>query len=531
MVCAAAAVDSDDCDAVEQSDCVCLGGEEYGGQCSAADHNTQWCYLVDSDGGECSDASDGGGGSWSEKACQRGPSTCEVLVAAESSAVCKCVPDEAPVKIIGYSGNTKCAACFASSGEAGNTGEMSTEFKIKKNTFSFLMSGDPSAMNYVKLTVKNSKVAKASKALEGMPFITQTVSGVGWYPVEWDVSSYVGETAVLTVKDFDPNASVAVDSFGQFNDKHECLPSCMKIQDDTCAGETCFYFENDEVPYTKVKAVDEGISGMYCRAGSRKAGGSPIGPGIEAMSVGGSGQVFARTSYLTASTIPRCLNIDPRGSHYAISVAETTLGDDGAKMTYAYSPSNMGEKASCVYETLKPRCVAYSKPSVAYKVVKRLPCKAEMYKATCFDSCYAIHCADTGKSACGKAKAFQDCARCCGSNNNVASGCFRRRRRLGAAVEEVATVAEGFKSMYTENECASRCLDDMTCIAWMLENGACMLGSFCDSSLDMDPENPGSQGFEKGTWNVWKDLKPKDITSIPKPAKEQKKNKKKKKKK
>merc|ERR1712216_786085 len=68
-------------------------------------------------------------------------------------------------------------------------------------------------------------------------------------------------------------------------------------------------------------------------------------------------------------------------------------------------------------------------------------CAEEVYETNCLDQCFKIHCSDEARNgrACGDDKAFQDCATCCESNFNIASGCFRRRRRLGAAMEAVAT--------------------------------------------------------------------------------------------
>merc|ERR1719473_539435 len=139
--------------------------------------------------------------------------------------------------------------------------------------------------------------------------------------------------------------------------------------------------------------------------------------------------------YLMAQQLPRCFNVDIRGSHIAITIGEQQLGKEDVRTTFAFAPvESLGENAYCVYPTLKPRCVDYSKPSASFKTRKATTCRFDGYIDTCFDQCYKIHCPaeDTYETACGKLKAFQDCATCCDNNDNKPAGCFRRRRRLGA---------------------------------------------------------------------------------------------------
>merc|ERR1719453_2783257 len=201
--------------------------------------------------------------------------------------------------------------------------------------------------------------------------------------------------------------------------------------------------------------------------------------------------------------------MDLRGSHIAIKVGDKTLGDGEPKIEYAYSDASerMGvENAMCVYPTLNPRCVAYSKPTAAFKFNKKAICRAEQYESTCFDQCYAIHCSEAEierKGACGRGKAFQDCANCCGGNNNVASGCFRRRRRLGAAVEALA----GPEISYTFNQCAEACLNTFGCLAFKHDvDDACFISSSCDMT------KKGFFGYEGG-WQVYRTLEKQDLTS------------------
>merc|ERR1719409_1590599 len=114
----------------------------------------------------------------------------------------------------------------------------------------------------------------------------------------------------------------------------------MNIRSDTCAGETCFYFELDETPYILVKD-GMGHSGTYCRQDLGPAG-SVIGPGIHEMRVvsdkhddkwtgnhqegvahgdgenDGVSTAAPTTAYLGATHLPACLDIELRGSYFAI---------------------------------------------------------------------------------------------------------------------------------------------------------------------------------------------------------------------
>merc|ERR1719272_1224278 len=271
------------------------------------------------------------------------------------------------------------------------------------------------------------------------------------------------------------------------------------------------------MPYTQLRSKSE-TAGMYCRNVPMRQPGSKIVPGIELMGrEGKNGMAMATTTYLTASFLPRCLDITMKGSHFAIATADTKLGADDVKRVYAYSPMEMGtDDAHCVYATFKPRCVTYSKPTTAYRVIKGMKCHSRLYKSTCFDQCYAIHCADTTSTACGKSKAFQDCARCCG-----------RRRRLGAAAAAI-TEGKNMKGEFTPAECAMNCLNDIACIAWNNDDGACRMTDHCDQAMDL--ESTGADGWEQASWAVWKSMTAKDLSSNP-PAKKDKSKKRRKKKK
>jgi len=426
---------------------------------------------------------------------------------------CSCGADPEPFRTQSWTGDKLCPTCYASTEHDGTiVGAMTTEFKIKKNALSFYLKGAPGATRFVSLTVKNTKVV-ASKALKGQPTISEPPSNMDgtWYPVEWDLSQYVGEVAVLEVNDEDPNESISVDNFEFYNDKHGCLPACMKVKDDVCEGETCFYFEDDKIAYRQLQKTGP-QSGVYCRSVPMGTEGSPLGPGIQQMgSEGKNGRVSATLDYLAASALPRCVHISLKGSHIGIRTADKALGDDEEALEFAYAPQveRMGaENAMCVYPTLKPRCVAYSKAAAAFKLSKKAICAAKKYEATCFDQCYSIHCSEEElrrKGACGRGKAFQDCANCCGSNNNVASGCFRRRRRLGAAVSAIS-IQDSL--VYTVNECAEACLNTFGCMAFLLgEDNSCTISDECDAT------KKGSYGFHGGKWMVWRSLKSDDLTS------------------
>jgi hypothetical protein len=269
----------------------------------------------------------------------------------------------------------------------------------------------------------------------------------------------------------------------------------------------------------KVKSLSD-TDGTYCRQVPLRSGGSTIGPGIRRMAIKNAenGNIApARTDYLSAEVIPRCLNMGMRGSHMAIWVADQELDQADPTRVFAYYPEkDLSDDAHCVYKTLKPRCVDFTKPAGAFQKLKRTQCRIDAYSPTCFDQCYSIHCPaeDTMKDHCGKSKAFQDCATCCDNNDNVASGCFRRRRRLGA------NMGPSGDAKYKDSECAAACLnwvDPQPCIGYYLDEGACFLTTYCDNAPrdKMSAEQAEHGDWERGTWQILSSLEAEDLSTLP----------------
>merc|ERR550514_2427208 len=219
---------------------------------------------------------------------------------AEEHLQCTCSFDPEPVKEETWSMSEVCTTCFAAN-KRGETGMMGTSFKLKKSTVRLALLGEPSATNFVKLTILDKGTAlvrgkmPGARLTEGRPFFQESVSNElpvdqatgekgapQWYPVEWDVSEFVGRDAVVTVARYDKEKMMAVDDFEFFDDEAGCLPSCMSIRDGVCNGgdETCFYFEEDVVPYVQVKSSGH-AKGTFCRASYGP--GSKLGPGILSM--------------------------------------------------------------------------------------------------------------------------------------------------------------------------------------------------------------------------------------------------------
>jgi hypothetical protein len=211
---------------------------------------------------------------------------------------CKCEMDPEPLQAEEWSMSNVCTTCYAQS-KGKKTGIIGVVFPIKKNTFRFAMQGASSMANFAKLTILDKDFAgvagkmPGARNLDGRPNFQETVSndaGVDedgnetdphWYPVEWDVSEFIGRDALIQIARMDENKSMKIDEFEFFNDDTGCLPTCMAIRDGVCnGGETCFYFEKDLVPYVETKSTGYS-SGTYCRASN--GGGSPLGPGISNM--------------------------------------------------------------------------------------------------------------------------------------------------------------------------------------------------------------------------------------------------------
>merc|ERR1719453_2833697 len=112
-----------------------------------------------------------------------------------------------------------------------------------------------------------------------MPSVIHVVSNHNdneWYPVEWDVSNFVGETAILEIADHDKAGSIGVDSFKNTNTDSGCLPTCLSIDRDTCDGAPCYSFEGDKAKYLQVKRTGA-TSGVYCYDAPEGARGTKIG--------------------------------------------------------------------------------------------------------------------------------------------------------------------------------------------------------------------------------------------------------------
>jgi len=307
---------------------------------------------------------------------------------------------------------------------------------------------------------------------------------------------------MIEVVDEDENAAIAVDEFEFFNDETSCLPACMEMKVGVCEGKTCYRFEDDQTPYEQVKASPlSEVAGVYCRAAVEREG-SKIGPGLEKAAENGSQELSL--DYLAAGNLPRCMSIHGRGSHFAISTYDPNIGDKEKATEFAYTSFSGGDM-HCVYETLKPRCVDFSKPAATFKQVKKAACVAEYYEDTCFDVCVRTHC--TNDVACGRSKSFQDCARCCGSNNNQVAGCFRRRRRLG-------TAASPPSATMSHNQCAINCLNTAGCVGFLHQTsslkskeGVCQFSRKCDwTQRKLDH-------FTEGRWWILRALDAQDLTS------------------
>ena len=157
--------------------------------------------------------------------------------------------------------------------------------------------------------------------------------------------------------------------------------------------------------------------------------------------------------------------------------------------------------------------------------MKRAACTSVYYEETCFDQCFRMHCttADELGPACGDGKSFQDCAECCGSNNNQISGCFRRRRRLSSAVEAepaaeaVATSAQASPpdAFMGQNDCAINCLNTPGCIGFLFETGGDLTKNkgVCSITKKCDWSKKSEDGFVQGKWWVRRGIEAADLTS------------------
>jgi len=233
-----------------------------------------------------------------------------------------------------------------------------------------------------------------------------------------------------------------------------------------------------------------------------------------------AGWAGATLDYLSLRHLPRCLFLEMRGSHYAIS-----LPNEGATL-WAYEPETSLDNGSvdgthCVYNTIKPKCVAISKGSMGFVKEMRATCAETIFTGTCLNQCERFFCSDAyakdsgnKEDACGKDDgdspgAFDRCANCCGrlKPNDGWSSCLtrRRRRRLGEAVA-ASSSTPGFDAdrfgdetyMYSKHECAEACLLSEGCMGFDVRNGACIITTACDAT-----QGEGD-GYRTGKWYIKK---------------------------
>jgi len=144
-----------------------------------------------------------------------------------------------------------------------------------------------------------------------------------------------------------------------------------------------------------------------------------------------------------------------------------TIGlEQGDELHFEYKPeptlnNHVVKNMHCVYPTLKPRCLAFTKPTLAFTKSTATTCKSEVVQPGgaksggeigCFEQCMSLFCSTdlhgkhqkhTDASRCGSQDRFDSCANCCDrlKEGEGFSGCVtghNRRRRLS----EVAEVAD-----------------------------------------------------------------------------------------
>jgi len=387
-----------------------------------------------------------------------------------------------------FAGDTVCPGCYVKSQKNEKGTLTSKTFMVKKNSLEFKVGGDP-GLTSIQVFLKGDKEDTMIK--EVIPS-----GGNQLYPVLIDMSEYAGNEAYIKVNDQSATGGVAVDDVAIYNDKGGCLPECLTIEPSICGKDddqkTCFFFENSKDPYVEVRKITN-KSGMYCMSGGKGGSfGVEIGKGLKEFGV--------RADYLSLGYLPRCLFIEI-GSKFGIQVAED-------KTQYEFKHSNMPavniDEANphsgngslyCVYNTLKPYCAALYTPLSKFKQQKKASCKEIIPEQNCLDLCYEIHCgkaAPVGKDMCGSTKMFDDCANCCARNKNIASGCFRRRRRLSEQVWEMPEAKS--PAELSETDCADMCLKDLECIGFFLQIGeGCLLTHDCSGK-------PDTEGFTRRAW-------------------------------
>merc|ERR1719424_810715 len=238
---------------------------------------------------------------------------------------------------------------------------------------------------------------------------------------------------------------------------------------------------------------------------------------------GDSGWAGSTLDYLSIRRLPRCIELEMRGSHYAVKVP----GQSSATL-WAYEPEPTLDNAKtsaqsvdgthCVFNSIKPRCLSVSKGDGQFTKDMHANCKEEIFEGTCYNQCARFFCSEaydkdgngsadsSDKDACGKDDAdspgaYDRCANCCGrlSENDGWSSCLtrRRRRRLREAVTTFDN--EGSEDhRYSRHECAESCLQTDGCIAFDTREGACIISKECDHAAGE------GGGFRTGKWYVKK---------------------------
>jgi len=369
--------------------------------------------------------------------------------------------------------SSTCTTCFAAN-KRGMTGQMGTSFTIKKGTVRFAMLGEESPTNFVKLTILDKGTALVAGKMPG-PRLTE---GRPYH-----------QEAVSNKRKVDPESGEAGE------------PDRLQ-KADAAYDELIAQLRNDRIATQKE---------------------------LEALVGEDAGWAGATLDYLSIRHLPRCLFIEMRGSHFGISLPEP-----GATL-WGYEPEPSLDNGSvmgthCVYNTIKPRCVAISKGSMGFVKEMRATCEEEIFTGTCLNQCERFFCSDSydkdgnsnDREVCGKDDgdspgAFDRCANCCGrlTSQEGWSSCLtrRRRRRLREAVtatrqhratrgarafgeENMSFGDEAYK--YSKHECAQACLGVDGCLGYDVREGACIITKNCDAT-----QGEGD-GYRTGKWYIKK---------------------------
>jgi hypothetical protein len=316
----------------------------------------------------------------------------------------------------------------------------------------------------------------------------------------WDVSGMAQESAMVVVENPTDGQIMYFNHLRMFHSEQGCIAECMDIVRSEHMNGIAFNMEDESYSmYVPVNTDNfkADTQQLYCRdtmTGRLSAGAAPGTP-----FAGGLPEGMKYDNLDIVNRLPSCLMIRIIDDN-TVEIAVTA---DSRRFQYTtrYAPEGIESTSlHCVYPTKQPRCLDYFGILMNLKRASMF-CEDVAPSVVCVETALAAKCPLSADVLCGKEKMDRDLLSCCDKDGNHPNNGCLNRRRLGNAIkvsDDLTLDAD------TAEACARSCLkqpDDITCLAWRIDNfsNECKLARECHLQNDPEVANLELSKFE---WNL-----------------------------